>query len=67
MPIQRVFSITRKCREEGKERGATDAEIEVYLKKIKGIETSYDFGDLVMTLPDNFKTDEADLETSSED
>ena len=61
------FSLPESVVKKAKEKGATDAEIETYLKKIKGIETSYDFGDLVMTLPDNFKTDEADLETSSED
>jgi hypothetical protein len=50
-----------------KELGAKDAEIAVYIKKIKDIQVSYKDGDLILDLPEDFKADERDVEVKTEE
>jgi hypothetical protein len=61
------YSSPKEVVKKAKEQGATDTEIATYLKRIEGIKVTYDFGDLVMSIPKTFKPDEADLEASSEE
>lgn len=61
------YSFPESVVEKAKENGATEEEIAIYLKRIKGIKVKFDDGDMTMTLPKDFQADPVDLEDSSED
>jgi hypothetical protein len=61
------FSTPEAVVTKAKERGATEKEITAYLERVKGIKVTFDFGDLVMTLPETFKPDIPDLTPAEEE